>query len=125
MVVAACGSDDDVSVEPRLQDRPAESLPTSSSTTTTPPDDGHRIEVAATGGEPEGGVRTEAVGLGERVVLVVTSDLNDEVHVHGYDLTVDLVPGEPATLSFTADKPGAWEVELHEADNLLLELQVT
>ena len=127
LVAAACGGDEDPpTVEDGVQDRPATSVPNSSSTTTTPPPEGgHRVEVTVTGGEPDGGVRTAEIELGEEVVLVVTADVADEIHVHGYDLTLDLVPGEAATLAFEADKPGVWEVELHEAGNVILELQVS
>ena len=119
---SACGSDDRPSVTSRA---PAPEAEATSSTTGTPPgDDGHRIGITVTDGAPEGGVRTAAVDLGDQVELVITSDTADEVHVHGYDLTVDVAPGEPATLSFTADKPGVWEIELHDAGSVLLELQV-
>jgi hypothetical protein len=125
VTVAACGDGDNASVAPETQDRAAGSQPASSTTTETPPDDEHRVEITVIDGAPEGGVRTESVDLGEQVVLAITSDTSDRVHVHGYDLTVVLVPGEPATLTFEADKPGVWEVELHDAGNVLLELQVS
>src|SRR5687768_11194523 len=122
VAVAACGNGDDPSDDP---ERRAESPPGSSTTASIPPDEHHRVEITVTDGEPEGGVRTESVDLDEQVVLVIASDTTDQVHVHGYNLTVALVPGEPATLAFKADKPGVWEVELHEAGNVLLELQVS
>jgi nitrous oxide reductase len=126
VAVAACGNGDETSVAPERRDRPVMSPPASSTTTGSASDEyGHRVEITVTDGEPEGGVRTESVDLDEQVVLVIISDTSDEVHVHGYDLTVVVVPGEPATLTFRADKPGVWEVELHEAGNVLLELQVS
>lgn len=126
VAVAACGNGDEPSAAPERQDRPVTSPPASSTTTGSPPDDhGHRVEITVTDGEPEGGVRTESVDLDEQVVLMIIADRSDEVHVHGYDLTVVLVPGEPAILAFKADKPGVWEVELHEAGNVLLELRVS
>ena len=77
-----------------------------------------------TGGRPVGGVRTVSVDLGDQVVLSISSDSSDDVHVHGYDLSAPLAPDAPAVLTFAADKPGAWDVELHDAGTLLLELQV-
>ena len=62
--------------------------------------------------------------LGEQVVLRFTSDVVEEIHVHGYDLYTDLVPGQPAEISFTADIPGSFEVELHEAGRPLFQLRV-
>ena len=54
----------------------------------------------------------------------MTSDVAEEVHVHGYDLTVDLVPGQPGEVAFTADLPGAYEVELEGTGKLLFQLRV-
>ena len=85
---------------------------------------GRRIEVAVTGGHITGDTGRVVVAADEHVTLVITSDVTDEVHVHGYDLTTELTPGEPAELSFAATVPGVFEVELHEAGTVLLSLQV-
>lgn len=47
------------------------------------------------------------------MVLKVTSEVTDEMHLHGYDLSKDLVPGQEAVLEFTADQVGKFELELH------------
>ena len=83
-----------------------------------------RIEVQVTGGQVSGDTGRVPVASGEPVTLVVTSDVADEVHVHGYDLQAALSPGQPAELTFAATIPGVFEVELHEAGTLLLSLQV-
>ena len=85
---------------------------------------GQRIEVQVTGGQVSGDTGRVPVSSGEQVTLVITSDAADEVHVHGYDLTAALSPGQPAELTFDATIPGVFEVELHEAGTLLLTLQV-
>jgi hypothetical protein len=56
--------------------------------------------------------------------MVVTSDVADEVHLHGYDIEKELSPGTPVTLQFDATIAGVFEVELHEAGTVLLRLQV-
>ncbi len=61
---------------------------------------------------------------GDAVVLTVTSDQADELHLHGYDRHVHLKPGAPATLKFTADKTGRFEYELHKAQLELGALEV-
>lgn len=106
-------------------DEPATTSAEAPETTTAPapePDPG--IAVQFREGEVQGGVRTEEVAVGEQVRLSVTSDVADEVHVHGYDLTVDLEPGVAGVIELTADLPGVWEVELEESGTPLLELQV-
>jgi plastocyanin len=85
---------------------------------------GQRVEVTVTGGQVSGDTGRVPVPAGEQVTLVITSDVADEVHVHGYDLTADLVPGQPAELSFAATIPGVFEVELHEVGTVLLSLQI-
>ncbi|MFB7371025.1 hypothetical protein ACFC0D_14415 [Streptomyces sp. NPDC056222] len=61
---------------------------------------------------------------GERITLRVTSDRADTLHVHGYDRELPLAPGEPASLTLTADRTGLFEVETHESGLLLTQLVV-
>lgn len=82
------------------------------------------IELTIVGGEVQGGVRRERVAAGSEVTLRVTSDVADELHVHTYDLTVALVPGRVAELTFIADVPGVHEVELEERRRRVLHLEV-
>ena len=59
-----------------------------------------------------------------QVVLVVESELTDHVHLHGYDLMADVAPGAPATIRFTADAPGRFEIELEDRGLQIGELEV-
>lgn len=65
------------------------------------------------------------VELGEPVDIWIRSDVDDEVHVHGYDLIYDLGAGERLHLSFVADVPGIFEVEVHTGHTILFELRVS
>ncbi|MGY1831866.1 hypothetical protein ACI8AA_15760 [Geodermatophilus sp. SYSU D01180] len=85
---------------------------------------GRALAVAVAGGRVTGDTGRVPVAAGEQVTLTVTGDVADEVHVHGYDLTAELAPGTPATVRFTADVPGVFEVELHGTGTVLLSLQV-
>jgi len=100
------------------------SAPTTATSTEPVSPAGQRIEVTVTGGQVSGDTGRVPVAAGEHVVLVVTSDVADELHVHGYDLEAELPPGTPATVEFDATIPGVFEVELHDAGTLLLSLQV-
>lgn len=82
------------------------------------------IELTIIGGNVEGGVRREQVKQNAQVTIRVTSDVADELHVHTYDLRVDLVPGQSADLTFLAKVPGVFEVELEERGKKVLELEV-
>jgi hypothetical protein len=83
-----------------------------------------QVDVVVVGGEPQGGIVRESVDLDSEVVVTVTSDVADEVHVHGYDLMADVAPGAPATIRFTADAPGRFEIELEDTGVQIAELEV-
>ena len=69
-------------------------------------------------------VKKFTVEQGRQVVLVVESELADEVHLHGYDLSADVAPGEPATIRFKATAPGVFEAELESRSLPIAELEV-
>lgn len=64
------------------------------------------------------------VDKGDRVRFVVRSDVADEVHVHGYDISEDVAAGGEASFSFEADITGIFEIELENAGEPLGELVV-
>ncbi|HVE64576.1 MAG TPA: hypothetical protein VNB94_12345 [Mycobacteriales bacterium] len=61
---------------------------------------------------------------GETVRLVVSADVADEVHVHGYDIRADVVPGTPTEVVVELTIPGVFAVELEGAGLDLVELEV-
>ena len=75
-------------------------------------------------GRPRGGVERLRVERGDRVVLVVRSDVSDHVHLHGYDVIRDVGPEEPARLRFRATLTGRFEIELEDRHLLIAELVV-
>lgn len=83
------------------------------------------IEVTYADGQLTGVDPRVEVARGEQVVLRVTSDVAEEVHVHGYDLYIDIPAGGTGEAAFTADIPGAYEVELHEVGRPIFQLRVT
>ncbi len=91
--------------------------------TTTTMDPGALIEVEFSAGDIIGSGRFE-VPLGETVTIRVTSDVAEEIHVHGYDLTLELVAGTTGELTFVADIPGVFEVELERSHLPLFDLEV-
>lgn len=62
---------------------------------------------------------------GEPVTLLITSDIAEEVHVHGVDLYQDLAPGATTTVEFVAPAPGVYEIELHGSGTLLTRMEST
>jgi hypothetical protein len=82
------------------------------------------IDVTITQGQISPKPSVHRVHLGDHVRLSVTSDQADEAHLHGYDKEIELQPGKPGTIDFTADIPGIFEVELHKSNLQLLQLEV-
>jgi hypothetical protein len=81
-------------------------------------------EITVADGEPVGGVKKIEVDSGERIRMMVQSDVADEVHVHGYDRSAEVSPGSPARISFPARLEGIYEVELENAGLEIAQLQV-
>jgi len=98
---------------------------TTTETETTPPVDVSTIvRVVVVNGAPEGGIVRETATKGDRVVLVVESDVADEVHLHGYDITRDVAADGTVRVRFVADVPGRFEVELEQRGVQIAELTV-
>lgn len=139
MIVVACGSEDQpatttsspadptttasTAVEPTTTSTvdlrtTTTSIPATTSTTQS------EIDIELVGGEVVGPERFE-VRLGETVDIWILSDVDDEVHVHGYDLRFEISAGDRFNLSFDADVPGIFEVEAHTSSAPLFEIEVT
>jgi FtsP/CotA-like multicopper oxidase with cupredoxin domain len=131
VLVAGCGGGDDdggqaatTTATTVAATSTTETPSTSEAPTTTEGFSGTLIEAKVTGSNVETASRRVRVDRGERVRIRVQADRNEEVHVHGYDLSQDVAPGKPAVIDFTADAPGVFEVELEEAALKLFDLQV-
>jgi FtsP/CotA-like multicopper oxidase with cupredoxin domain len=69
------------------------------------------------GGVIDGDVKSIEVAKGDTVRIVVTSDVDDEIHLHGYDIEKEAGPGKPARFRFKATLEGAFELESHAAED--------
>lgn len=137
LVVGACtggGFDEEsvvaVSSTSTLLEAGASTTTTMPSTTTTMPSttttktDSTEIVVTVEAGSVAGGGRI-SVDQGSTVRLIVTADVTDRVHVHGYNIFGEVAPGVPAVLEFDADIPGIFEVELESSGLELINLVVS
>jgi FtsP/CotA-like multicopper oxidase with cupredoxin domain len=61
---------------------------------------------------------------GETVRFRVRSDTPEEIHVHGYDITEEIPPGDPTTVTFPAEITGIFEIEFHGSGEVIGELRV-
>jgi hypothetical protein len=82
------------------------------------------ISVAVTDGKVDPKPHRVEVAKDSQVRLIVTSDVDDELHVHGYEVEAELEAGRPTTVELVADQTGIFEVETHESELELLQLEV-
>jgi FtsP/CotA-like multicopper oxidase with cupredoxin domain len=80
-----------------------------------PPPEPEVARIRIEGGAVAGGPQDIEVEQGDTVRIVVTADAEDEIHLHGYDITRVAAPGRPARFRFQADAEGAFEMESHVA----------
>ena len=97
---------------------------TTTATTTTSVAAPVTIRVLVKGGKPVGGIQRATVKKGQKVAIVVHSDVADEVHVHGYDLHKDVDAGGTARIVFPATITGVFEAELEDRKLQIIEFTV-
>ena len=81
--------------------------------------------IVVSGGEPAGGVVDLEFTQGETARFRVRSDVADEVHLHGYDISKPVSAGGTVTFSFPAEITGVFELELEESAVPIAELSIT
>jgi carbamoylphosphate synthase small subunit len=131
LALASCGGDDSESAgttttttETTTSESTTTETTTTETTTEAEPQGPTIVRVTVVDGAPKGGIVRETVSKGDRVALVVTSDVADEIHLHGYDISRDVRAGGTARIAFTATIPGRFEVELEERGVQIADLTV-
>ena len=67
------------------------------------------------GGKLVSGPTTMSVTQGRSVTIQIQSDVDDELHLHGYDLSLPVSGRTMAELNFEAKRSGRFPLELHES----------
>jgi hypothetical protein len=81
-------------------------------------------EVVIQGGRPVGGPLRIEVDEGDTVRFAVDSDVDEEIHVHGFDVYKDVRAGQRVQMAFDAGFTGIFEVELERSAVPIAEIQV-
>lgn len=140
LVLAGCGDDDDDAAQdptptPAVT---AEASPSAAASATASADSSaggsssaaedeiQVVEINLEDGKPTEKVGpTVTVAKGDKLTLVITSDSDQEIHLHGLDAYIEVPAGESVTKTFTITlSAGSYEVEVHETEFLLFNLQV-
>ena len=133
IALAGCGGDstndavtttETTATAPTTTTTTADTTTTTETTQTTPASEAKVIMVNVVKGVPKGGIQRPTVHKGDKVVLVVRTDSGEAVHLHGFNIEKDVVPGQAVRMPFTANIAGRFEVELHPTDALLAVVEV-
>ena len=83
------------------------------------------ITVTVTGTKVVPDPATVPLKPGEALTLVLTSDHDDEVHAHGFEVEQKVKAGVPLTMVLKIDAPGVYEVEMHKPALTLIQIAVS
>ncbi|RZT28063.1 cupredoxin-like protein [Kribbella sp. VKM Ac-2569] len=83
------------------------------------------VDVTVANGKVNPSGATIKVKAGQTVLVKAVSDSAEELHIHGYDKELELTPGKPASVKFTANMKGTFEVETHKSGKLVAKLVVS
>jgi len=121
VVLSACSGGSDVE---STDTTVTASVDTTTDATVATPEN---VTISVTVGVDSGADRIEQVALGSEVTIsIVNPNEDDEFHLHGYDLSPGETPkGETATITFTADTAGEFEVESHDTGDVLVIINVS
>jgi plastocyanin len=137
LVLAGCSGSNDSGSSPSTTPSSAPtsapsataSGPNTSTPSTTADPSGDRadvtINITVANGKVTPSGATIKVTAGQTVLVTAVSDATDEVHIHGYDKQLPLTPGKPASVKFTANMKGTFEIETHESGKLVAKLVVS
>jgi hypothetical protein len=119
VALAACGSSGDETNEATTgaTTRPADSPESASMGGKVP-------TIVIRNGEPVGGIKELEYDAGDQIRFEVSSDVADEVHVHGYDLMQDVAAGGTVSFDFPAEIEGIFEAELEGRREQIAEIRV-
>jgi hypothetical protein len=81
-------------------------------------------EILIRDGQPVGGPLKIEAEEGDTVRFAVDSDVDEEIHVHGFDVSQDVEAGQRVKVSFGAEFTGIFEVELERSAVPIAEVQV-
>lgn len=90
-----------------------------------PPKPKPRVDrIRIRGRAPVGDPQTLRYERGDTIRLAFSSDVAEEVHIHGFDRYVDVPAGGTESVRFAAALEGVFEVESHGSGELLAKLEI-
>lgn len=97
---------------------------TSPEPTTTPSSETVQVAIQLSQGSASPIAQRIDLHRGQQLTMTITSDRDDELHVHGFDTTITIRSGQTVTESLVADRVGSYEIESHHPVYTILILQI-
>ena len=120
-LVTGCGSDGDGGSRTQPE---SEVTATPAAQAAAPSADAEVIRIKLQGGTTDPSGSTVQVKLNQPVVLDITADEAGELHVHSSPEQHVSFPSGDSRVTLTVDKPGLVEIEDHDLDKVIVELEV-
>ena len=129
LAVPACGGDDDEAGQgapgtTTEAETTTEITTTEETTTAAEPSGPVKVRITYRGGKLSGDTGTVPIEKGADVQLMVRADVEDEVHLHGYDIAAEVAAGHPAEINFKADDAGKFIAELESLELHIVTLRI-
>lgn len=104
---------------------PATSTATSSPTSHAPSTSAsRRIDITVTGKQVTPTPALINIAVGESLTIAVTSDRDDELHAHGFNIEKRIKAGQRLEITVKGAQPGVYDIELHQVDLRILQVAV-
>ena len=132
-VLTGCGGTEDSAAPQSTPSRsivtdspspPAGTVSSSASPTSTPTKTGPRVEVRIDGDKVTPRAARVDAKVGKPVTFVITSDRPGGLHVHSTPSQTPKFGKGTTTIEVTIDRPGVVEVEEHESNAVIVQLEV-
>jgi hypothetical protein len=131
LTLAGCGEDEQPDATENSSPTPSETTSESAAPDESPSaspspteEAGEQVAVTIKGDDVTPVAQQVEVGVGEKLVLEVTSDRAGELHVHSNPEQEPAFESGSSRIVLTFDKPGQVDVEEHESHSLILRVLV-
>jgi len=85
---------------------------------------GRRIEITVTGKQVRPRPATVNIAVGESLTIAVTSNHDNTLHAHGFEIEKDIKAGQRVEVTVKGAEPGVYDFELHDPELRLFQVAV-
>jgi hypothetical protein len=85
---------------------------------------GRRVDITVKGKQVTPSPHSIPIKVGETLTIAVTSDHDDQLHAHGFEIEKDIKAGQPLVFTVKGANTGLFEVELHHPALRILQIAV-